>query len=116
MQINVMNESKINLDTKIKIEQTNQEQKNNIQSAEKTSSSSSGYNENVEKTIDELNGKFRIFGKQLSYKLHEDTNRYIVSVEDMETGDVIKEIPSEESLDFIAKMIEMSGLILDKKS
>lgn len=75
-----------------------------------------GYDERVNKLISTVNEKFKIVNREFSYSLHEKTNRYIVTVKNSETGDVIKEIPSEQSLDLFAKMLEMAGLIIDEKS
>lgn len=72
--------------------------------------------ENVEKILKLINEQFKSFDREFSYNLHESTNRYIVTVKDAKTGDVIKEIPSEESLDLFAKMLEMAGIFVDKKS
>lgn len=75
-----------------------------------------GYDKRVNKLIRTVNEKFKIVNREFSYSLHEKTNRYIVTVKNSETGDVIKEIPSEQSLDLFAKMLEMAGLIIDEKS
>lgn len=72
--------------------------------------------ENVEKILKLINEQFKSFDREFSYNLHESTNRYIVTVKDSKTGDVIREIPSEESLDLFAKMLEMAGIFVDKKS
>lgn len=72
--------------------------------------------ENVEKILKLINEQFKSFDREFSYNLHESTNRYIVTVKDAKTGDVIREIPSEESLDLFAKMLEMAGIFVDKKS
>ncbi len=75
-----------------------------------------GYDEKVDKLLNEVNEKFKIANREFQYKVHEKTNRFIVSVKDTESGKVIREIPSEESLDFFAKMLEMAGLLVDEKS
>lgn len=77
--------------------------------------SEEGYDEKLNKLLNEVNEKFKIASREFSYDIHEKTNRYMVTVKDTETGDVIREIPSEESLDFFAKMLEMAGLLVDEK-
>lgn len=94
---------------------------NNSNKTENTTSSQSskqdnGYDERIDKLLNQVNEKFKVFNRELKYDIHEKTNRYIVTVKDSETGDVIKEIPSEESLDLFAKMLEMAGIIVDEKS
>ena len=49
------------------------------------------------------------------FEYHEDTNRISICVKDDETGDVIKQIPAEETLDMLSKMWEMAGLFVDDK-
>ena len=49
------------------------------------------------------------------FEYHEETNRISISVKDDETGEVIKEIPAEETLDMLSKMWELAGLFVDDK-
>lgn len=72
--------------------------------------------ESLDKLITEVNDKFKLVNKEFSYDIHEKTNRVTVKIKDSETGDIIKEIPSEESLDLAAKIMEMVGLLVDEKS
>lgn len=78
-------------------------------------SQDNGYDERTDKLLNQVNDKFKIFNREFHYEIHEKTNRYIVTVKDSETGDTIKEIPSEKALDLFAKMLEMSGLLVDEK-
>lgn len=77
-----------------------------------------GYNPKVEAFVKEINEKFssNFVNTSFNYQLHEATNRFIVQVKNSDTGDVLREIPSEKSLDFTAKMLEMAGLLVDEKS
>ncbi len=70
----------------------------------------------LDKAITEVNHKFKLANKEFSYDIHEKTNRVTVKIKDSETGEIIKEIPSEESLDLSAKIMEMAGLLIDEKS
>lgn len=72
--------------------------------------------ERIDNLLEKVNKEFKIINKQFSYSIHEGTERVIVTIKDSETGEVIKEIPSEESLDFFEKMLEMVGLLIDEKS
>lgn len=72
--------------------------------------------ESLDKLITEVNNKFKLVNKEFSYEIHEKTNRVTVKIKDSETGDIIKQIPSEESLDLAAKIMEMVGLLIDEKS
>lgn len=71
--------------------------------------------ETLDRVIEEANDKYRLFNKEFSYDIHEKTNRVIVKIRDSQTDEIIKEIPSEESLDLAAKIKEMVGLLVDEK-
>lgn len=49
------------------------------------------------------------------YSYHEKTKRVSIKVFDDETGEVIREIPPEKSLDMLQKMWEMAGIMVDEK-
>ena len=46
---------------------------------------------------------------------NEPTHRITITIKDKETGDVIKEIPSEKILKMVAKAWEIAGLMVDEK-
>ncbi len=53
---------------------------------------------------------------RLGFSIREDlNNQVIVEITDRETNELIKQIPSEELLEFKEKMEEFSGLIFDQK-
>jgi len=45
---------------------------------------------------------------QAKFSIHEGTGEIIVKLEDINTGEVIREIPPEKLLDLVAKMQEMA--------
>ena len=49
------------------------------------------------------------------YSYHEKTKRVSIKVFDDETGEVIREIPPEKSLDMLQKMWEMAGILVDER-
>ena len=49
------------------------------------------------------------------YSYHEKTKRVSIKVFDDETGEMIREIPPEKSLDMLQKMWEMAGILVDEK-
>lgn len=53
--------------------------------------------------------------RSVSFKLHEELDRYYVEVIDNKTKDVIREIPDKKILDMYAKMKEYLGLFIDEK-
>ncbi len=48
-------------------------------------------------------------------KVHEGTNSVTVKVFNKETGDLIREVPPEKTLDLVVKMKEIAGLLIDEK-
>jgi len=50
---------------------------------------------------------------EISY--NEEVNRYAIKVLDSDSKEVVKEIPSEKSLEMFAKMLEIEGLLVDEK-
>jgi len=51
----------------------------------------------------------------LSFQIHEDTEELMVQVIDINTDEVIKELPPEEMLDLKARIHEMVGILIDEK-
>ena len=73
-------------------------------------------NDALEKIIGDLNKKINIAGRELVRSIHEKTGQVMVKVVDTDTGETVREIPHEKSLDMLAKILEQSGLLLDKKT
>jgi len=73
-------------------------------------------NEALENIINEANKALSSTGKGFQYKVHEKTNRVLVKVVDIVSGDVISELPPEKEMDAVAKMWELAGILFDKKS
>ena len=49
------------------------------------------------------------------FGIHDATNRVTIKIVDKDTKKVLKEYPPEKTLDMIAKVWEMAGLLVDKK-
>ncbi|MFB9276276.1 flagellar protein FlaG [Cohnella cellulosilytica] len=48
-------------------------------------------------------------------KVHDATNVVTIKVFNKETGELIREIPPEKSLDLVVKMKEIAGILVDEK-
>ena len=60
------------------------------------------------------------FNKQMKdseaiFGIHEKTNRVTIKIVDKKTKEVIKEFPPEQTLDMIAKVWEIAGILVDEK-
>ena len=51
----------------------------------------------------------------MNFSVHKASGRVMVTISDEKTGDVIREIPSEEVLKLSARLDEMVGLLFDQK-
>ncbi|MDH6371043.1 flagellar protein FlaG [Paenibacillus sp. PastF-3] len=51
----------------------------------------------------------------LAISIHEKTHDIIVKVLNKETGELIREVPPEKTLDLVAKMMEIAGILVDEK-
>lgn len=65
--------------------------------------------------VDQVEQLMTTVNESLRFKVHEDTNRTIITVVNQETGEVIREIPSEKFLDLVAMFQkQISGLLVDE--
>mgnify|MGYP000937420242 CR=1 FL=1 len=53
--------------------------------------------------------------KDISIGVYEPMNRITIKIKDKETGEVLKEIPSEKMLKMFTKACELAGLLVDEK-
>lgn len=70
-------------------------------------------NAKIKKAVDDINKKSS--NSEAIFGIHEATNRVTIKIVDKTTKDVIKEFPPEKTLDMIAKVWEMAGLMVDEK-
>lgn len=71
------------------------------------------YNAQIRKAVEEVNKK--AVNSEAIFGIHESTNRVTIKIIDKDTKKVIKEIPPEKTLDMIAKVWELAGLMVDEK-
>ena len=72
-------------------------------------------NEQLKKAIAEMNRKINNSNEEAVFGVHEDTNRIMIKIMDKDTKEVIKEFPPEKTLDMIARIWEMAGILIDEK-
>ncbi|ANF98481.1 flagellar protein FlaG [Paenibacillus bovis] len=51
----------------------------------------------------------------LEVSMHKDTHSIMVKVLNKETGEIIREVPREKTLDLVANMMKIAGILVDKK-
>ena len=67
----------------------------------------------IKKAIDDINKK--AYNSEAIFGIHEETNRVTIKIVDRSTKEVIKEFPPEKTLNMIAKVWEVAGLLVDEK-
>ena len=71
-------------------------------------------NEQIRKAVESFN-KNKATNSEAIFGIHDGTNRVTIKIVDKKTKEVIKELPPEKTLDMIAKVWEMAGILVDEK-
>ena len=74
-----------------------------------------GTPEHLKKMIAEMNRKISNRNEEAVFGVHEKTNRIMIKILDKDTKEVVKEFPPEKTLDMIASIWEMAGILVDQK-
>lgn len=69
--------------------------------------------DSVRRAVEQINRMSK--HSEAIFGIHDETNRVTIKIVDKETKEVLKEIPPEETLDMIAKVWELAGLMVDEK-
>lgn len=101
-----------------KIDQTtnvveNTQEKGRADSGEQQSKEQQATNEQIRKAVEQLNKSMA--NSEAVFGIHEGTNRVTIKIVDKSTKEVIKELPPEKTLDMIAKVWDLAGILVDEK-
>ena len=69
--------------------------------------------EQLEKMAQQLQEFMGEMNRSLQFQVDEDSGRDVIKVLDKDTGDIIKQYPSEEVLNLVSKLSETAGLLID---
>lgn len=69
--------------------------------------------EQIKKAVEQMNKNMA--HSEAVFGIHEATNRVTIKIVDKDTKEVIKELPPEKTLDMIAKVWEMAGILVDER-
>lgn len=69
--------------------------------------------DSIMRAVEQINRRSK--NSEAIFGIHDKTNRVTIKIVDKETKEVLKEFPPEETLDMIAKVWELAGLMLDEK-
>ena len=99
-------------------------QKNEVQSEgkketprleEKTSSTGAASEEELTKTVNDLNEKLANEELRVAFTMDKDSGHFVVKIHDSQTGELVRQIPSEETLKFAKNVEKGIGIIVDSK-
>ena len=67
----------------------------------------------IKRAVEEINKKAN--NSEAVWGVHDETNRVTIKIVDKQTKEVIKEFPPDKTLDMIARVWEMAGLMVDER-
>ncbi len=88
-------------------------QQKGLSGNEEQSGKEQASNEQIRKAVEQMNKSMG--NSEAIFGVHEDTNRVTIKIVDKQTKEVIKELPPEKTLDMIARIWDMAGLLVDEK-
>ncbi len=68
----------------------------------------------LEEAVNQANNTLETYNTELQFSIHKESGEVMVKVINSSDNTVIREIPPERVLDFVANVKKMLGLILDK--
>lgn len=71
--------------------------------------------EQVIRAIERANKAIQGATTAFEFSIHEKTKQIMVKVLDKDTGEVIREIPPEKTLDMVAHMWKIAGILIDER-
>ena len=70
--------------------------------------------EQLEKMAQQLQDFMGEMNRSLQFKVDEESGRDVIKVLDKDSGEVIKQYPSEEVLSLVSKLSESAGILIDQ--
>jgi len=101
------------IDKSLNVVQDSQQKSNFSDQSMKEQQQQQPSNEQIKKAVEQMNKS--MFNSEAVFGIHEGTNRVTIKIVDKDTKEVIKELPPEKTLDMIAKVWEMAGILVDER-
>ncbi|MBI4849268.1 MAG: flagellar protein FlaG [Nitrospirae bacterium] len=73
------------------------------------------YNREIKEAIDNVVSIAKFFNRKIKLEVEKDLNTMVVKVVDSETGEVIRQIPSEELIALSKHARDLKGLLINKE-
>jgi len=70
----------------------------------------------LQQAVDQLNSQMKDKNRDLSFNLDERINRTIITVKKLDTGELVRQIPSEDFVKLAHSLEDMKGLLFNQKS
>lgn len=70
----------------------------------------------VKQAVEQVNKAVPSFSRNLQFSVDEDTNKNIVRVVDTSTGELIRQIPSQEIIEIAKALDKLQGMIIREKA
>lgn len=71
-------------------------------------------NESIDDAVEVLNQALTLRNTAASISRDEELNRYLVTIKDKESGEVVREIPDEALIKFARNLQELRGILFDE--
>ena len=68
--------------------------------------------EELQQLVGELSDMMSMMRKGLAFRVDEHSGTNVVSVMDIDSGDIIRQIPNEEALELAQKLTEVTGFLM----
>lgn len=91
----------------------NAQEKGRSDNGEQQGKEQQASNEQIRKAVEQLNKN--LANSEAVFGIHEETNRVTIKIVDKSTKEVIRELPPEKTLDMIARVWDMAGILVDEK-
>ena len=91
----------------------NSQEKSLFGNEEQSGKEQQASDEQIRKAVEQMNKSMG--NSEAIFGVHEGTNRVTIKIVDKSTKEVIKELPPEKTLDMIARIWDMAGILVDER-
>jgi flagellar protein FlaG len=103
------------IQTSVQQNKTPTETKKEIRKEETSSSEGVAAPEDLERTVTELNKKLANEELRVAFSMDQDSGNFVVKIHDSQTGELVRQIPSKETLKFAQNVEKGIGIIVDSE-
>lgn len=73
-------------------------------------------NEELAEAVENIQSRLEVVGTRLGFSIHGESEDLVVEITNRESGELIRQIPSDEVLELRARLDELVGILFDKKA